>query len=150
MRLAPVALFAGILAVLPLQPVKADCSFPLAIPFCIAGAVVNAATTVVTAPFYGVRSSYAPYYGVGSSYHYGSYYRRPHYYRHTPHRYAKYYPHKTAHHRIIATTHPITTDPPEPVSAPTPSIADDASVEPPPQTSIALPPQISIALPQQR
>jgi hypothetical protein len=46
MRIATAALFAGGLAVLPLSGAKADCSFPLAWPFCIAGAAVNTAAVI--------------------------------------------------------------------------------------------------------
>lgn len=129
MRFAP-TLFAVTLGALPLQAAKADCSFPLALPFCIAGAVVNAATRVATAPFYG---SYAPSYGVASSYYYrGSYYRRTHYYHHALNHHTRYYNHRVTYHRSIAEMRPITRTP-EPAAAPTSSTVDDAAVEPPPQ-----------------
>jgi hypothetical protein len=142
MRLAPVALFVAILAALPLQPAKADCSSPLAWPFCIAGAVVNAATTVATTPFYGARGSYAPSYGYYGPYYYRSaYYRHTHYYRHALYHHARYFNRRIAYnrtnHRIaynnrtIDAIRPVeTTRPPEPVAAPT---VDDTVVEPPPQ-----------------
>ena len=60
-----------------------DCSFPLAWPFCIAGAAVNTAGAIATAPF---RPYYYPYY----PYYYGSAYYAPGYY---------YYPHYHHHHR---------------------------------------------------
>ena len=70
MRIAISALFAAGLAALPLSTAKAQyyyCDpFPLAWPFCIAGAAVGTAATIATAPFY------YPYYH--------SYYARPYYY----------------------------------------------------------------------
>jgi hypothetical protein len=84
MRLARAALFAAGLAVPPLSGAKADCSFPLAWPFCIAGAVVNTAATIATAPFRGVSGS--PYY-YGYAYHYSSgyYHYSSGYYHHRRH-----------------------------------------------------------------
>ncbi|MGA8755738.1 MAG: hypothetical protein WB611_05315 [Stellaceae bacterium] len=85
------AAFAAGLAALPLATAEAQyyhppCSpFPLAWPFCIAGAAVNTAATIVTAPFVALSGPYYyPYYG----YRYG-YYGRPrhHHARH----YAHYY-----------------------------------------------------------
>ena len=70
MRIAISALFAAGLAVLPLSTAKAQyyCDpFPLAWPFCIAGAAVGTAAAIATAPFY------YPYYH--------PYYARPYYYR---------------------------------------------------------------------
>jgi hypothetical protein len=71
MRIAISALFAAGLAVLPLSDAKAQyyyCDpFPLAWPFCIAGAAVGTAAAIATAPFY------TPYYY--------PYYARPYYYR---------------------------------------------------------------------
>lgn len=73
------AVFAAGLAALPLSAAKAQyyapyyppCSpFPLFWPFCIAGAVVGAAATVVTAPFW-VFTGAPPYYY--------TYYRPPYY-----------------------------------------------------------------------
>ena len=56
MRIAISALFAAGLVVLPVSAAKAQyyyCDpFPLAWPFCIAGAAVGTAATIATAPFY--------------------------------------------------------------------------------------------------
>lgn len=92
MRIATTALFAAGLAALPLSGAKADCSFPLAWPFCIAGAAVGTAATIATAPLYAVSGG--PYYygygypyyyyGYGGPYYYGAgyYYYHHHYRRH--------------------------------------------------------------------
>jgi hypothetical protein len=70
------AAFAAGLAALPIATAEAQyyyppCSpFPLAWPFCIAGAAVNTAATIVTAPFVAFSGPYYyPYYG----YRYGYY-----------------------------------------------------------------------------
>jgi hypothetical protein len=73
-RIAVSAAFAAGLAALPLATAKAQyyppCSpFPLFWPFCLAGAIVGTAATIVTAPFVALTAP--PYY-------YG-YYRRPYY-----------------------------------------------------------------------
>jgi hypothetical protein len=69
-RIAISAVFATVLAaglaVLPLSAAKAQyyppCSpFPLTWPFCVAGAVVGTAATIVTAPFRAFAAG--PYYG---------------------------------------------------------------------------------------
>ena len=64
------AAFVAGLAALPLAAANAQyyggppCTpFPLTWPFCIAGAVVGTAATIVTAPFRAVAG--APYYGYG-------------------------------------------------------------------------------------
>jgi hypothetical protein len=91
MRIATAALFAAGLAVLPLSAAKAQycSSFPLSWPFCIAGAAVNTAATIATAPFYAVSGG--PYY-YGSPYYYGyPYYYAGYYY--------PYYYHRHHHHR---------------------------------------------------
>jgi hypothetical protein len=80
-RIAVSVVFAAGLAALPLATAKAQyyppCSpFPLFWPFCVAGAIVGTAATIVTAPFVALTAP--PYY-------YG-YYGRP-YYAPTP-----YYP----------------------------------------------------------
>ncbi len=64
-RIAISAVFAAALAALPLSTARAQyyppCSpFPLFWPFCIAGAVVGTAATIVTAPFRAVAGR--PYY----------------------------------------------------------------------------------------
>jgi hypothetical protein len=63
-RIAVSAAFAAGLAALPLSAAEAQyyppCSpFPLTWPFCVAGAVVGTAATIVTAPF---RALAPPYY----------------------------------------------------------------------------------------
>jgi hypothetical protein len=71
MRIATAALFAAGLAVLPPSDAKAECSFPLAWPFCVAGAAVNTVASIASAPFYGVSGSpyYYNYYRYSSAYH---------------------------------------------------------------------------------
>ena len=64
-RIAVSAAFAIGLAALPLAPAKAQyyppCSpFPLFWPFCVAGAIVGTAATIVTAPFLAFTAP--PYY----------------------------------------------------------------------------------------
>ena len=56
-----------------------DCSFPLAWPFCIAGAAVYAAGAIATAPFQPYY--YDPYY-YGPTYYAPGYYYYPHYHHH--------------------------------------------------------------------
>jgi hypothetical protein len=73
-RIAVSAAFAAGLAALPLATAKAQyyppCSpFPLFWPFCVAGAIVGTAATIVTAPFVALT---APPYSYG-------YYGRPYY-----------------------------------------------------------------------
>ena len=76
MRFATSALFGACLAVLPYSPSHAQyCTFPLEWPFCIAGAAINTAGTIATAPFRPY------YYGPGYYYAPGYYYYRPRYYR---------------------------------------------------------------------
>ena len=94
MRIATGALFAAGLAVLPLSGAKADCSFPLAWPFCIAGAAVNTAATIATAPFYVVSGG--PYY-YGSPYYYS--YGGPYYYNSYYYGAGYYYHHRRHYHR---------------------------------------------------
>jgi hypothetical protein len=87
-QIAVSALFAAGLAALPLATAEAQyyyppCSpFPLAWPFCIAGAAVNTAAAIVTAPFAALSGPYYyPYYGYGYRY-YGRprrHYARRHY-----------------------------------------------------------------------
>ncbi|MBV9859154.1 MAG: hypothetical protein JO038_03480 [Alphaproteobacteria bacterium] len=77
-RIAISAMFAAGLAVLPLSTATAQyyyppCSpFPLFWPFCVAGAVVGTAATIVTAP---VRALVGPPYYYG--YYPGPYYPAP-------------------------------------------------------------------------
>ena len=81
-RLVLLVLVAAAIAAVPRSPANAqyDCSFPLAWPFCIAGAAVYTAGAIATAPF-------RPYY-------YDPYYYSPTYY--APGHY--YYPHYRHHH----------------------------------------------------
>ena len=65
---------------LSLSPANAQyyppCSFPLEWPFCVAGAAVNTAAAIATAPFTGpYYYTYGPYYG--SSYYAPAYYYYP-------------------------------------------------------------------------
>lgn len=95
MRIATAALFSAGLALVPLSGAKADCSFPLAWPFCIAGAAVGTAATIASVPLYAVGGPYyygypyyygSYYYGYpyyyGAGYYYHHYHRRHHYVRH--------------------------------------------------------------------
>ena len=80
--------FAVGIAVLPLSAGQAQyyypCDpFPLAWPFCIAGAAVGTAAAIATAPFY------APYYYYGRPYYYASGYYYPAR-RHRRYRYRHY------------------------------------------------------------
>jgi hypothetical protein len=76
-RIAALAAFVAGLAALPLAAAKAQyyppCSpFPLFWPFCVAGAIVGTAATIVTAPFVALTAP-PDYYG------YYGYYGRPYY-----------------------------------------------------------------------
>jgi hypothetical protein len=88
-RIAISVMVAAGLAALPLSAAKAQyygppCSpFPLTWPFCVAGAVVGTAATIVTAPFRAVAGG--PYYGYGyyappAPYYPPRYYGAPPYY----------------------------------------------------------------------
>jgi hypothetical protein len=83
MRIPIAALSAAGLAALPLSAANAQycSSFPLSWPFCIAGAAVNTAATIATAPFYAL-SGRPYYYYNGTPYYY--YNRAPASYRPTP------------------------------------------------------------------
>jgi hypothetical protein len=94
-QIAVSAAFAAGLAALPLASAKAQyyyppCSpFPLAWPFCVAGAVVGTAAAIATAPFVALAGPpyYYGYYGY--PYYYGYYgWPRRHYARR---HYAHYY-----------------------------------------------------------
>ena len=82
MRIAISALFAALLAALPLSAAKAQyyyppCNpFPLSWPFCVAGAVVGTAATIATAPLYAVAGG-PYYYYYGQPYYYASGYYYP-------------------------------------------------------------------------
>ncbi len=81
------------LVALPLSAAKAQyCYSPLEWPFCIAGAAVNTAGAIATAPF-------RPYYYYGPSYsYYGSgYYYGPRYYR-TRYYYPRRHYYRRHHH----------------------------------------------------
>jgi hypothetical protein len=87
MRVAASALVAAGLVIPPLSAATAqDCSFPLAWPFCIAGAAVNTAATIATAPFYAAGPYYYPGYYPG--YYYAGYYYP--YHRHHRQHYHQY------------------------------------------------------------
>jgi hypothetical protein len=78
-RIAMSAAFAAGLAALPISAAKAQyyppCSpFPLFWPFCVAGAIVGTAATIVTAP---VAALTAPSYSYGYPYYYPSPYYYP-------------------------------------------------------------------------
>ena len=78
-RIVMSAAFAIELAALPFSTAKAQyyepCSpFPLALPFCVAGAIVGTAATIATAPFW-VLSGMPPY-----GYYAPPYYPAPNYY----------------------------------------------------------------------
>ncbi len=91
-RIVMLALVVAGGAALPLSPALAQyyppCYFPLEWPFCIAGAAVNTAAAIATAPFRAVAGG--PYYYSGGPYYYyygqpyyamGYYYPRRHHYR---------------------------------------------------------------------
>ena len=88
-RLVISGLVAAAIAAVPRSPANAqyDCSFPLAWPFCIAGAAVYTAGAIATAPFRPYYyDPYYPYYYSPAYYAPGYYYyhlhhhRRHHYY----------------------------------------------------------------------
>jgi hypothetical protein len=90
-RIVMLALVVAGSAVVPLSPAHAQyyppCSFPLEWPVCVAGAAVNTAAAIATAPFRAVAGG--PYYYPGGPYYYygqpyyatGYYYPRRHHYR---------------------------------------------------------------------
>lgn len=84
-RLAVFASMVVSLAGLPIAAANAQsCAFPLEWPFCIAGAAVNTAAAIATAPFYAVGA--APYYYYGPRYYAPAYYYPPHHHHHNkPH-----------------------------------------------------------------
>ena len=88
-RLVLLVLVAAAIAAVPRSPANAqyDCSFPLAWPFCIAGAAVYTAGAIATAPFRPYY--YDPYY----PYYYSPAYYAPgyYYYHHHHHRRHHYY-----------------------------------------------------------
>ena len=88
-RLVLLVLVAAAIAAVPQSPANAqyDCSFPLAWPFCIAGAAVYTAGAIATAPFRPYY--YDPYY----PYYYSPAYYAPgyYYYHHHHHRRHHYY-----------------------------------------------------------
>lgn len=88
MRMPISVMFAAGLAIVPFAAANAQyCSFPLEWPFCIAGAAINTAGAIATAPF-------RPYYYYGPSYYYGpGYYYAPGYY------YGSGYPYRHHHYR---------------------------------------------------
>ena len=93
MRIRPImisAAFAVGLATLPLSTARAQsypppsyppCSpFPLAWPFCVAGAIVTTAAIIVTAPFRALAGAPPLYYGYGPPYYPPPPYYAPRYY----------------------------------------------------------------------
>jgi hypothetical protein len=93
MRIAISAVFAAALAALPLSAANAQyysyCNpFPLSWPFCVAGAAVNTAATIATAPFYAVAGS--PYYYYGQPYYNSSGYYYPTRRHHRRRHYSQY------------------------------------------------------------
>jgi len=100
MRTATATLFAAGLAALPLSTAKAQyCASPLSWPFCIAGAAINTAATIATAPFHAIsRSSY--YYGGGPYYYNG----RRYYYRYA---YSNHHHQKTHYYRTANNQKPL-------------------------------------------
>ena len=88
-RLVLAVLVVAAIAAVPRAPANAqyDCSFPLAWPFCIAGAAVYTAGAIATAPFRPYY--YDPYY----PYYYSPAYYAPgyYYYHHHHHRRHHYY-----------------------------------------------------------
>src|SRR5215472_9550971 len=91
-RIAVSAAFAAGLAALPLATAKGQyyppCSpFPLFRPFCVAGAVIGTAATIVTAPFVALTAPpyyygyYGPPYYSTAPYYAPGYYAPPYYYR---------------------------------------------------------------------
>jgi hypothetical protein len=82
-RMAVSAIFAAGIAALPLATARAQYYRPcppfiLALPFCVAGAVVVGAATIVTAPFRALAGP--PYYYYRRPYHPPRYYGPPPYY----------------------------------------------------------------------
>ena len=83
-RIAFSAAVAAGLAALPLAAAKAQyCSFPLEWPFCVAGAAVNTAGAIATAPFAAVAGP--PYYYYRPAY-YGPGWRHRRWCAHHPYR----------------------------------------------------------------
>jgi len=80
-RLVLSVLVVAAIAAVPRSPANAqfDCSFPLAWPFCIAGAAVYTAGAIATAPFRPYY--YDPYY-YSPTYYAPGYYYYPHYHHH--------------------------------------------------------------------
>jgi hypothetical protein len=87
-RIAVLAAFAAGLAALPLATAKAQyyppyppCSpFPLFWPFCVAGAIVGTAATIVAAPFVALTGAPPYYYGYDGRPYYPPPYYAPRYY----------------------------------------------------------------------
>jgi hypothetical protein len=90
-RLVLLVLVAAAIVAVPRSPANAqyDCSFPLAWPFCIAGAAVYTAGAIATAPFHPYY--YSPYYYSPAYYAPGYYYPYYHHYHHHHHARHHYY-----------------------------------------------------------
>lgn len=120
-RMALSLVFVAGFAALPLSaaraqyydPYYAPCSFPLAWPFCVAGAIVGTAATIATAPFWALAG--VPPYG-----YYGPPYA-PAYY---PPPYGTYAPPPAAAPQAVP-------GPPTPLTPPPPGIHPPASYAPP-------------------
>jgi len=86
-RIVISALVVGGGGALSLSPANAQyyppCSFPLEWPFCVAGAAVNTAAAIATAPFRGPYYYYygQPYYAPAYYYPRRHHHRRHHYQR---------------------------------------------------------------------
>jgi|SRR5215469_13748034 hypothetical protein len=96
-RLVLSAFVVAAIAAVPRSPANAqqwDCSFPLAWPFCIAGAAVYTAGAIVAAPFHPYYYSpgyYSPGYAYPAYYAPGYYYPHYHHYHHHHHARHHYY-----------------------------------------------------------
>jgi hypothetical protein len=132
MRIRRIALsvaFAAGLAALPVSAARAQyydpyygsCSFPLAWPFCVAGAVVGTAATIATAPFWALAG--VPPYGYYAPPYYPA--PAPAYYPSYPSPYATYAPPPAAAPQAAPGA-------PTPLTRPPPGTHPPASYAPPP------------------
>ena len=128
-RIAMSVAFATGIAALPLSAAQAQyyapyygpCTFPLAWPFCAAGAIVGTAATIATAPFWLLAGApyYAPPYGYAPSYYPAPSYYAPPYY--APGYMSNASPPAMAHQAAPAATAGLT--PPPPTADPPPGYA---------------------------
>src|SRR5215470_17006836 len=109
MRVATPALFAAGLAMLSPSDAKAQyCSSSLlSLPFCVAGAAINTATTIAAAPF-RAASGYPYYYGHSYYYRGTGHYRRVRYYSRSQHQTQR--DRKTSAGTVRTIKHPATRD----------------------------------------